>query len=70
MSEINIYNHLTVYGVEKWINDRMEYLFHFVRDTKEFKSNMDVVRVPYAESSIIRSKSPVKTQKKASIYHS
>ena len=52
-------------GGEKRLNDRMEYLFHFVRDTKEFKSNIDVVRVPYAESSIVRAKAPVKSQKTA-----
>lgn len=52
-------------GGEVRLNDRMEYIFHFVRDTKNFKSNIDVVRVPYAESSIVRAKAPVKGQKKA-----
>ena len=37
MSEINTYNHLTVYGVEKWINDRMEYLKKEVRKYHDFK---------------------------------
>ena len=41
-------------GGEKRLNDRMEYIFHFVRDVKNFKTNMDVVRVPYAPSSIVR----------------
>tara|TARA_Y100000593_G_C4302434_1_gene334071 strand:+ start:156 stop:998 length:843 start_codon:yes stop_codon:yes gene_type:complete len=52
-------------GGEVRLNDRMEYIFHFVRDVKEFKSNIDVVRVPYAKSSIIRAKAPVKSQKVA-----
>ena len=52
-------------GGEVRLNDRMEYIFHFVRDVKEFKSNIDVVRVPYAKSSIIRAKAPVKCQKVA-----
>ena len=52
-------------GGEVRLNDRMEYIFHFVRDVKEFKSNIDVVRVPYAESSINRAKTPVKAQKVA-----
>ena len=53
-------------GGDKRLNDRMEYIFHFVRDTKDFKSNMDVVRVPYADSSIVRSKSgPIREQKVA-----
>jgi DNA modification methylase len=41
----------------------MEYIFHFVRDTKNFKTNMDVVRVPYAKSSINRYKTPVSQHK-------
>ena len=52
-------------GGEVRLNDRMEYIFHFVRDVKNFKSNIDVVRVPYAESSINRAKTPVKAQKTA-----
>ena len=52
-------------GGEKRLNDRMEYIFHFVRDTKNFKTNMDVVRVPYAQSSIVRAKAPIKEQKLA-----
>jgi len=52
-------------GGEKRLNDRMEYIFHFVRDTKNFKTNMNAVRVPYAPSSIVRAKAPVKTQKSA-----
>ena len=50
-------------GGEKRLNDRMEYIFHFVRDTKNFKTNMDVVRVPYAKSSINRYKTPVAQHK-------
>ena len=52
-------------GGEKRLNDRMEYIFHFVRDTKNFKTNMDVVRVPYAPSSVVRAKAPIKEQKLA-----
>ena len=52
-------------GGDKRLNDRMEYIFHFVRDPKEFKSNIDVVRVPYAKSSLVRYKSPTKEQKVA-----
>jgi len=52
-------------GGDKRLNDRVEYLFHFVRDTKEFKCNMDTVRIPYAKSSIARYKSPNRGQKVA-----
>ena len=52
-------------GGEKRLNDRMEYIFHFVRDTKNFKTNMDVDRVPYAPSSVVRAKAPIKEQKLA-----
>ena len=52
-------------GGNKRLNDRMEYIFHFVKDVKNFKTNIDAVRVPYAPSSVIRAKAPVKTQKSA-----
>jgi|LWDU01.1.fsa_nt_gi DNA modification methylase len=52
-------------GGDRRLNDRIEYIFHFVRDVKNFKSNIDDVRVPYAASSLIRSKGKVKTQKTA-----
>ncbi len=40
----------------KRLNDRVEYLFHFVKDVKLFKSNMNTIRVPYTESSLKRVK--------------
>ncbi len=52
-------------GGDKRLNDRVEYIFHFVRDPKLFKCNMDVVRIPYAKSSIARYKSPARGQKVA-----
>ena len=36
-TEINTYNHLTVYVIEKWIDDRMEYLRKEVREYHGFK---------------------------------
>ena len=47
---------LPVHG-DRRFNDRIEYIFHFVRNPKSFKSNMDVVRVPYKDSSLNRFKS-------------
>ncbi len=46
---------LPVHG-DRRFNDRVEYIFHFVRNPKKFKSNMDVVRVPYKEISLKRFK--------------
>ncbi len=44
---------------EKRLNDRIEYIFHFVKDTKKFKTYTDRVRVPYKEVSLKRFKSKV-----------
>lgn len=44
---------------DKRLNDRAEYIFHFVKDTKKFKCNMDAVRVPYKDVSLKRFKSKV-----------
>jgi DNA modification methylase len=38
----------------KRLNDRVEYIFHFVKDSKKFKMNMDRIRVPYKEISLRR----------------
>lgn len=44
---------------EKRLNDRIEYIFHFIKDSKKFKTNTDEVRVPYKEISLKRFKSKV-----------
>ncbi len=44
---------------DKRLNDRIEYIFHFVKDTKKFKTNTDRIRVPYEEISLKRFKSRV-----------
>ena len=44
---------------EKRLNDRIEYIFHFVKDTKKFKTNTDAVREPYEEVSLNRFKNKV-----------
>jgi len=44
---------------DRRLNDRIEYIFHFVKDPKKFKCNMDDVRVPYNPSSLNRFKSKV-----------
>lgn len=44
---------------EKRLNDRIEYIFHFVKDTKKFKTRTDRIRVPYKEISLKRFKSKV-----------
>ena len=36
------------------LNSRTEYIFHFVKDTKNFKSYIDRMRVPYKASSLNR----------------
>ena len=43
---------------EKRLNDRIEYIFHFIK-TKKFKSNMNSVRIPYKKSSLNRFKNNV-----------
>jgi len=44
---------------EKRLNDRIEYIFHFVKDSKKFKTYTDRVREPYAEVSLKRFKNKV-----------
>ena len=44
---------------EKRLNDRVEYIFHFVKDTKKFKTYTDRVRVPYKEISLKRFRNKV-----------
>lgn len=44
---------------KKRLNDRIEYIFHFVKFSNNFKSNMDAVREPYQESSLKRFKNNV-----------
>ncbi len=44
---------------DRRLNDRVEYIFHFVRDPKNFKCNTDAVRVPYKDISLKRFKSKV-----------
>src|SRR3989344_1243808 len=44
---------------DKRLNDRIEYIFHFVKDGKKFKTNTDRVREPYEEISLRRFKSKV-----------
>ena len=44
---------------EKRLNDRIEYIFHFVKNPKKFKTNTDKVREPYKEISLKRFKSKV-----------
>ena len=44
---------------DKRLNDRIEYIFHFVKDSKKFKTRTDRVRVPYKEISLKRFKNKV-----------
>lgn len=44
---------------DKRLNDRIEYIFHFVKDSKKLKTNTDNVRVPYEEISLKRFKNKV-----------
>jgi DNA modification methylase len=44
---------------DKRLNDRIEYIFHFIKDSKKFKARTDRVRVPYKEISLKRFKSKV-----------
>ena len=50
-------------GSDKRLNDRIEYIFHFVRDVKNFKNYPDRIRIPYADSSVVRYKNKVNTNK-------
>ncbi len=44
---------------DKRLNDRIEYIFHFVKDSKKFKTYTDRIREPYEEISLRRFKSKV-----------
>ncbi|MBM3233596.1 site-specific DNA-methyltransferase [Candidatus Pacearchaeota archaeon] len=44
---------------DKRLNDRIEYIFHFVKDSKKFKTFTDRIRVPYKEVSLKRFKNKV-----------
>ncbi|MBN2127626.1 MAG: site-specific DNA-methyltransferase [Candidatus Diapherotrites archaeon] len=44
---------------EKRLNDRVEYIFHFVKDSKKFKTYTDRIREPYKEISLKRFKNKV-----------
>lgn len=48
------------------LNDRIEYIFHFVKDVKNFKDNMDEVRIPYSPVTINRLKYKVRSSYKVS----
>ena len=41
-------------GGAKRLNDRIEYIFHFVKNPKIFYADTDAIREPYAEASIKR----------------
>lgn len=41
------------------LDDKIEYIFHFIKTRKNFKYNMDVVREPYAPISIARMKGTI-----------
>jgi site-specific DNA-methyltransferase (adenine-specific) len=41
-------------GNKKRLNDKFEYIFHFVKDTSLNKCNMDIVREPYAKNTLGR----------------
>jgi len=41
-------------GNKKRLNDKFEYIFHFVKDVNEYSCNMDLMREPYAKSTIGR----------------
>jgi len=48
-------------GGDKRLNDRSEYIFHFVKDKDAYEAYTDDVRVPYKESSLRRYKTPVQS---------
>ncbi len=50
-------------GVRR-LNDRAEYLFHFVKTKNKFKENMDDIREPYADISLRRFKNSMNGQDK------
>lgn len=45
------------------LDDKVEYIFHFIKTRKHFKYNMDDVRVPYMEGTLRRMESAVGLQK-------
>ena len=46
-------------GGDKRLNDRVEYVFHFVKDKDAYVAYTDNIRVPYKESSLRRYQTPV-----------
>lgn len=54
-------------GNKKRLNDKFEYIFHFVKDTSLNKCNMDIVREPYAKNTLGRIYRPDGTIKEVGI---
>jgi len=54
-------------GNKKRLNDKFEYIFHFVKDTNQNKCFMDKVRQPYAKSTLGRIYRPDGTIKEVGI---
>jgi len=54
-------------GNKKRLNDKFEYIFHFVKNTDLNKCNMDIVREPYAKNTIGRIYRPDGTIKEVGI---
>jgi DNA modification methylase len=54
-------------GNKKRLNDKFEYIFHFVKNKNQFKCFMDDVREPYAKSTIGRIYRPDGTIKEVGI---
>ena len=48
-------------GGEKRLNDRIEYIFHFIKDSDQFLTYTDAVRIPYKEDTLRRYQSPVQS---------
>ena len=44
---------------DKRLNDRVEYIFHFVKNPKKMKANTDRIRIPYKEVSLKRFRNKV-----------
>jgi DNA modification methylase len=48
-------------GGDNRLNDRIEYIFHFVKDKDQYTAYTDGVRVPYKEVTLRRYKTPINT---------
>lgn len=46
-------------GGTRRLDDKLEYIFHFVKDPKKYKCYTDRVRIPYQEVSVKRMQKPV-----------